>query len=293
MDSPKSLQENTACLNSYTITKLAANVHLLEPLHKHTYNNDKHIYNNEKHTKDSTHPDLVILCTWMSAAPRHIKKYILGHQTLHPNSTILIITTSVFDILLVPLALQRKRLGSCLSYIETSASAKVVLHLFSGGGAHTASLLAEEYSTTYGVPLPLHTMILDSSPGTNAYAPAFTACISALPTSPLLRIFLTPLIHCLVGVAWVLEHKFGVQSVVTKANARLNDGKLVQKGKKRLYVYSEADGMVLWRGVEVHANEAEEKGWRVQRMRVRDAGHVAIMGVDPVAYWGAVGEACG
>lgn len=36
-------------------------------------------------------PDLIVFCSWMSAAPKHIAKYTAGYQRLFPNTAILLI----------------------------------------------------------------------------------------------------------------------------------------------------------------------------------------------------------
>lgn len=36
-------------------------------------------------------PDLIVFCSWMSAAPKHITKYTAAYQSLFPNTAILLI----------------------------------------------------------------------------------------------------------------------------------------------------------------------------------------------------------
>ena len=36
-------------------------------------------------------PDLVVFCSWLSAAPKHIAKYTAGYQKLFPNTAILLV----------------------------------------------------------------------------------------------------------------------------------------------------------------------------------------------------------
>lgn len=36
-------------------------------------------------------PDLIVFCSWMSAAPKHVAKYTEGYQKLFPNTTILLV----------------------------------------------------------------------------------------------------------------------------------------------------------------------------------------------------------
>ena len=43
----------------------------------------------------SSAPDLILLPSWLDAAPRHIAKYTRGYQALYPSARILLITTAV------------------------------------------------------------------------------------------------------------------------------------------------------------------------------------------------------
>lgn len=36
-------------------------------------------------------PDLLVFCSWMSAAPKHIAKYTAGYQKRFPNTAILLV----------------------------------------------------------------------------------------------------------------------------------------------------------------------------------------------------------
>lgn len=83
----------------------------------------------------------------------------------------------------------------------------------------------------------------------------------------------------------------GGKGAVTVLRRRLNDPNLIPRGSVRTYVYSTADELVEWRDVEVHAKEAEERGWgggKVRMVKYQETGHVAHMMTDPEKYWGEV-----
>ena len=55
-----------------------------------------------------------------------------------------------------------------------------------------------------------------------------------------------------------------------------------------MYVYSVADELIHWRDVEMHAAEAETKGYRVRLVKYVDSGHAAHLLSDEDRYWSAV-----
>ena len=68
----------------------------------------------------------------------------------------------------------------------------------------------------------------------------------------------------------------------------LNDEKLFATKVARLYVYSGKDEMIRWRDVEAHADEAQAKGYKVEKVRYLDSVHAGHLFQDDGRYWGAV-----
>jgi len=62
----------------------------------------------------------------------------------------------------------------------------------------------------------------------------------------------------------------------------------VEKNAKGIYVYSEADQMVVAGDVEEHAMEAREKGWDVTTLRETDISRAQHMIEDQETYWESV-----
>lgn len=69
------------------------------------------------------------------------------------------------------------------------------------------------------------------------------------------------------------------------ARAALNDSSLISKECRRCYVYSKTDDLIPWKDVEGHADDAEERGWIVEKERFEGSEHVAHMRLDPQRYW--------
>jgi Eukaryotic protein of unknown function (DUF829) len=116
----------------------------------------------------SRQPDLIILCSWVNAAPRHIAKYTATYLSLYPSSAQLLITTSLADMSYRPNSTQRSHLAPALSILLSAVEPpisppnstltpppRILLHVFSHGGAHTACQLALAFrAQTNGCPLP-------------------------------------------------------------------------------------------------------------------------------------------
>ncbi|PVH85203.1 hypothetical protein DL98DRAFT_583797 [Cadophora sp. DSE1049] len=101
-------------------------------------------------TRSSTSPspDLIILAPWLSAQPRHITKYTYAYQSLFPHASILVIRTTVADMVYRPYISQQGDLKMILPLLQTNTEdqePEILLHMFSNAGAHKASQLARAY----------------------------------------------------------------------------------------------------------------------------------------------------
>jgi hypothetical protein len=59
--------------------------------------NDKvHVYTpSRKPEQDSSDPDMLLMCSWAFAQPRHISKYIKSYQSLYPRMQILLVQIEI------------------------------------------------------------------------------------------------------------------------------------------------------------------------------------------------------
>ncbi|KAE9987782.1 hypothetical protein EG328_001597 [Venturia inaequalis] len=242
----------------------------------------------------SQQPDLVILSTWMGAAPKHILKYVSAYRKIYPNASLLVLTNGVQDIIFRPSSHYEKHLRAAISVIRSThqqnPQAKIVLHLFSNGGAHTICQLAKLYRKLCSQPLPLHGTILDSAPGRATYKRSIAAMSVGLPKSFPVRILGILVLHMACIAMWLQRHILGGENVITRVRRELNDPLLFPTGARRVYIYSKTDEMVDWETVEEHASEAEGDGVDVERERFGNSRHVGHMMEDFDRYWGAVGR---
>lgn len=69
----------------------------------------------------------------------------------------------------------------------------------------------------------------------------------------------------------------------------LNDGNVFGREAERLYVFAQQDALVQEWAVEMHANEAEGRGYRVRRERFEKGMHCALgVGEGGERYWGDI-----
>jgi hypothetical protein len=99
---------------------------------------------------------VIVLCTWLGAASKHINKYVLSHRSITPRSRILLITSDV-SILTSTYPAQRKAIKpavqAILSDIDECSQdnkVKVLIHTFSNGGTNSATHMLLELGKQRG-----------------------------------------------------------------------------------------------------------------------------------------------
>lgn len=245
----------------------------------------------QQHSRKS--PDasstLIVVCSWVAADPKHIAKYTDRHADEHPDCTLLLIRTSLLDVLLHPTDnTQRPRVRAAVDIINASAG-PIVFHVFSNGGTVTASqtlrLLARDRRAA------VRAVVFDSCPGRATYRRTAQAVIASAPKG--LRPIL-PLIVYLALLPLAVMSRVGVQDIVTKGRARFNDDDVVPVAARRLYAYSKADTMVWWEDAFHHASEARSAGCvDVREVVFGKSKHCAHIQEDADKYWTAVIDVLG
>lgn len=241
-------------------------------------------------------PKLTVLCTWMSAAPVHITKYIKSYQALYPHACILLIRTGPLDFAYHTQKTLERRLTPAVDVVRSicpldsqHSPPRVLLHIFSNGGSLQAVTLLRSYRAAVGQAFPVHATLMDSCPGPAKFDSAFRTLTLPLGGQPaLIRLPMSGLIYALFGLWWNILFALGAPDPHETLWEGLNDKGLV-KETKRVYIYSEADDMMDWQGVEEHARVARRRGWRVEMEKFEGSRHVAHVRVgDGVRYWGIV-----
>jgi hypothetical protein len=247
--------------------------------------------------------ELIILCSWLGAAHKHISKYTTAYRSIAPHAKILLIQSDVSSIT-SPYASQRKAIMPAVEVVRavldesTTSSqndiehtqAKILLHTFSTGGpiSATALLLALHSISHSSQPLPFIGTIMDSGPAAGYYWKSYNAMILSLhkgPTRTLGYVFVHGiLLGLFASVAMgryeypeVLVRRTLLDEAYVSAGVKRNgEGKQEEEGRGKgriCYVYSKEDQMTDWHDVVEHADIAREKGWEVREWRVEGTAH--------------------
>lgn len=267
---------------------------------------------------------LIILCTWLGAARKHITKYTDLYRRVAPNARILLIESSV-DILVSGFVTQQvikfepaaaavlDTLAECEqrspSYSETSANGifddkntnprnclhlpssshakhKILLHIFSNGGMNSATHLLRLLRSRTDEPLALTGIIFDSCPGQGtSYWQTFDAIMLSFPKNIVWRFLGALVIHCFL-ICVVVYVACGNENPVTLWRRTALENSSPARGAR--YLYSKEDLMIDWKDVEQHAEEARRKGWMVEEVLFEGSGHCAHLAMDRRRYIDAV-----
>jgi hypothetical protein len=239
-------------------------------------------------TNHGTRPDMIILCTWFRALPKHIAKYVNTHRQRYPQAQILVIESTVGDMMYTPYSVQRSRLHPVVDILKGIAAAKgeILLHIFSNGGSNTAVQVAEAWRSSQSSPFPATSMVLDSCPGSPSLKLAADAVVSSSPKS----------MHWWVVVfAWAVVVPFvafpqllGGPNVVASLRERLNETRLFSIGTQRVYLCSSTDLMVPLEDVVSHCESARIAGYGANVVQFDGSAHVSHVMKDSSRYWSAV-----
>ena len=132
-------------------------------------------------------------------------------------------------------------------------------------------------------------MVMDSTPSPESstfYYDVWKARLAfgaALPKNLLIRYIGMSMLLSILSLAYFIRVITRTTPFITLVRQRLNDPKLVPLGR-RTYIYSKTDKLIEWQHVDSHAQEAEEKGWKVERVLFEDADHVDHLRRHPKEY---------
>lgn len=239
-------------------------------------------------TNHGTGPEMIILCTWFRALPKHVAKYIDAHRQRYPQAQILLIESTVGDMMYTSYSVQRDRLSSVVDIVKGIATAnhEILLHVFSNGGSNTAVQLAEAWHSSQSSPFPATSMVLDSCPGSPSLKLAADAVVSSSPKNS----------HWWVIIfAWTVVVPFvafpsllGGPNVVALLRQRLNEARLFSTSTRRVYICSSTDLMVPKEDVVSHYESARSVGYGAKLVEFDGSAHVSHVMKDPSRYWSAV-----
>ena len=235
-------------------------------------------------TLTQSDPALIVVCSWVAAHLKHVAKYTDTYVKDYPNSTILVIQTSLKAVLFSPSdKAQQQRIRPASDIINRSTS-PIFFHVFSNGGTVAVSQILQ--SLTSDRRAAIQAFVFDSCPGRATYHRIVQAVITSAPKQ--LRLVLPSVVYPAL-LPQALLGKVGVENVISKGRMRLNDKAIAYPGIPRLYLYSKADKMIWWEDARDHAAEARDAGYQdVRELVFTSSQHCAHIQENPDKYWKAV-----
>ncbi|KAM0723094.1 hypothetical protein Q7P37_001294 [Cladosporium fusiforme] len=245
---------------------------------------------------------LIVLCSWMSANRKHIAKYTQQYRHQHPGAAILVLETSVSDVFETSLseiaascaAKKHKQLAPAREIILSHLTApdharqRIVLHVFSNGGAACATTLVSSLPAEQRL-RAFNAIVFDSCPGEATYQRSVHAFSLSLPKHPLAQIIGLPLVHFMICMFGLVFFLFSAENFMARIRRQLNEPALFAVEVPRLYVFSHADKLVLSRDVASHAADARRKGYlKVSELPFENSAHCAHAMAHGEQYWAAV-----
>ena len=268
---------------------------------------------------------LIILCTWLGAARKHVAKYIDIYQCIAPNARVLLIESSVGIITSAFIGRQRvvefapaatvvmNTIAECkhrspsgsetianrslddektgpqnrrLTRSSSHTEAQILLHIFSNGGMNSAAHLLRALRSPMNEPLALTGIIFDSCPGKGtSYWQTFDAMVLSFPQNFVWRLLGALAIHCFL-IFVVAYISCGNENPVTLWRRTPFENSTPARGA--CYLFSKEDRMIGWTDIEQHAEEARRRGWRVKEVLFEGSGHCAHLAMHRGRYVEAV-----
>ncbi|KAF3760460.1 hypothetical protein M406DRAFT_342708 [Cryphonectria parasitica EP155] len=271
----------------------------------------------QKGGKGRDQPTLIILCTWLGGATsKRIQKYTEGYHRAWPNSSILLVRTVATEYaFLSEKALIRKlRPAQCeirriiegtqandvhqaaspsAAGLPTGKDPSVLLHVFSNGGANMAIQLVTSMNNilaTIGrdTPLALRQIVFDSCPGDLSVYNTYLAASHSIPlTHPLRPVLCAALYLVVAGIAGL--EGLGVRKHLARTiRQQLNSPDIFSSAAFRLYLASEADGIVDMHNIRSHKEHASANGLRTDLVVFSKARHCGLIVEDESRYWNSI-----
>jgi hypothetical protein len=255
--------------------------------------------------------ELIILCTWLGAARKHIDKYIASYRTIAPNAKILLIQSDVATVtssyptqrkaIMPAVEVVRAVLKECTYLTSTTVSStdgttkkyqgpRILLHTFSNGGPISATALLLAFHTHMTLPLPLVGIIMDSGPAAGYYWKSYNAMVLSLPPGVLRSAGYVFVHGILLGLfASVALGRYEYPEVLvrrTLLDETFVCGMETDARRGICYLYSKTDRMTDWKDVIEHAAMAREKGWDVGEVVFERTAHCNHFAKNEEVYVG-------
>lgn len=220
---------------------------------------------------------LVVLCTWMGAADKHVVKYTNVHRKNAPNAKILLIRSFVGSMISSYSRQERDMKMAAHSIYQVlgdcgTIKPHIMLHMMSNGGANSATNLLVVLKWQLKGPLPLVGVLCDSAPTSSSYSNTVRAFTHSFPRTFPLNILAYGVIHAVISLLFISIAMGRYEAPEDYWRKSILDKTLIDS-KRICYIASKADELTGWRDVVSHAEEARQKGWDVQQHIFDDTPH--------------------
>jgi hypothetical protein len=244
--------------------------------------------------RESVTGQLIIIATWLGATTKHIVKYAALYEVIAPNAKILLIQAPM-DSFLLPYPIQeiniRPAVDPIVQLLEECANEqgphhpvtepRILLHVFSNGGANRVLQLLRVWKSTVGMALPLTGLVIDSALAVGGPIQNFRGFQQSLPSSPIYKT-IGPIAACYALL--VLETSIALgryprpetamrQGVLDEALIQFADEGKYSGVKRICYFASKADRNTPFKDIISHAEEARKRGWLVDLHLWDDTPH--------------------
>lgn len=247
------------------------------------------------------HPRFILLFGWGDVLPQHIAKYVDGFTALFPHSPQIIYLSRLGGVWFTTLAQRARAVSRILPVVYPDGPLRrddrVLVHAMSNGGSVYYSGLLYTYRTLYGTAMPHRLLSLDSTPGGTDHTLRNIYIWAGATALRLAKVYHVPFLAahaaCLFVVlgSWVNHRLRGETFSGAWASAAVNDATYNPKTARKLYLYSNADSVIDYRDVELHAAETRRRGWEADLEMFEGTEHVSHLRKYPEQYWRAVARA--
>lgn len=245
---------------------------------------------------------LIILCTWMGAADKHIDKYTEIHRQNAPTAKILLLKSVVRSMISSYSSQQRAMkpaqdaigqfLNECGTLPSGSASSnekpRILLHTMSNGGVNSATNLLVVLERSLKTHLPLVGVICDSTPNASSFKKTCNAFMYSFPGGFPINLIAAAFVYITITILY-LWIAMGNEPPEDYWRRSILDEKLINCSKI-CYIASKADKLMDWRDVVSHAEEARKKGWATKEIIFDDTPHCNHLSKHQEIYVNAVSD---